>query len=437
MNNILLVTSREYFSRVKKRSFIIMTLLAPILITAFYGGIGYVAMNENVGSKEKTFAVVDESQLFTGKLVDSEKVKFEMKDEILATSLHAEDNTYTGIIRVPKDYSIDKELHLSYTTNSSLSVTENEKIEDAFRAAIKQEKLSSLGVTQNDIDKLRTKVTIDAKKVGKDGKEVLTSIGANTIVGMVAALLIYFFIFIYGVQVMKGVIEEKTNRIVEIIVSTVKPFQLMLGKVLGIALVGLTQLSMWIVLTGILMGVSSLVLGYSILDADQMTTVANNPAMQNGDPDLQQMFGAIASLPITTILVSFVFYFLGGYLFYGALFAAIGSAVDSETDTQQFMLPITLPLVFSMVISFSVVINDPNGVLATWLSMIPFSSPIVMMARIPFGVEPTELILSIVILLASILGVIWLAGKIYRTGILMYGKKPTYKEIGKWLFYKN
>lgn len=436
MNNIWIVTSREYLSRVKKRSFILMTLLAPLLIAGFYGAIIWMSVNDNVGSTTKNIVVIDPSKVFEGKIKSPDKINFEIKSSYSIEEL-VEDESVDGFIEVPSEYKMNDKFQLKYQSMKSLSVSDNDKIKDAFGSVLREEKLKLLGITQGTIDSLRVNVGISEFKVDEEGNSKTSNLGINTALGMGLAVLIYFFIFLYGVQVMRGVIEEKTNRIVELIVSTVKPFQLMMGKVIGIAAVGLTQLGIWVILTSVLMSVISVIFGLNMADAQQVSDVANNPAMQNMNSNVAEALTAFYNLPLLKIFSSFLFYFLGGYLLYGALFAAIGSAVDSETDTQQFMMPITLPLVFSFVIAFSVVINDPNGVLATWLSIIPLSSPIVMVVRAPFEPPLWQVITSMLVLLATIIGIIWLAGKIYRTGILMYGKKPTYKELAKWLFYKN
>jgi ABC-2 type transport system permease protein len=322
---------------------------------------------------------------------------------------------------------------------TSLSVNNSSKIERAFKDVVRNKKLTKLGVDKAAIDSLQNNVVLQQYKVREDGSTKSSNIAINTGLGMALAFMIYFFIFLYGVQVMKGVIEEKTNRIVELIVSTVKPFQLMMGKVLGIALVGLTQLTIWIVLTGILMTVVGVIVGLNMGDMKELQNVSNNPAMANVDMNQLQFVSDFLALPLAKIFGVFLFFFMGGYLFYGALFAAIGSAVDSETDTQQFMLPITMPLIFSIAISFSIVVGDPNGTLATWMSIIPLTSPVTMMVRLPFMDESHnwQIYLSIMVMLLSIFGAIAVAGKIYRTGILMYGKKVSYKELAKWLFYKN
>jgi len=438
MNNIWIITAREYFTRVKKRSFILMTLLTPLLITAFYGVIIWVSIGQSGTVEHQNIVVVDHSGIFKNKIQNLESITF-MDREAFTVEKLIENENIDGMVSVPMDFSIDKPLTLKYESMNSLSVNNTVRIESVFREVLRKQKLKNSGVSQNTIDSLQSSVSLTQFTVEQDGSTKSSNVGILTGLGMALAFMIYMFIFLYGVQVMKGVIEEKTNRIVELIVSTVKPFQLMMGKVIGIALVGLTQLSIWITLTIILMGIVGVIVGLNMSDLQHVSEIANNPMLAEMDKGNADMIATALNLPFLKIFGVFVFYFLGGYLFYGALFAAIGSAVDSETDTQQFMLPITLPLVFSFAISFSIVVGDPHGTLATWMSMIPISSPVVMMVRLPFmGIEHTrQILLSMAIMIASIVGVIWLAGKIYRTGILMYGKKPTYKELAKWLFYKN
>jgi ABC-2 type transport system permease protein len=436
MNNIGLITAREYTTRVKKKSFILMTLLTPLIIASFYGVIIWVSIGQSSNVEKQNIVVVDKSGVFRDILQAPENVVFIPKDDYTIQELITADSI-DAIVTIAKGYTISQRLVLTYESMSSLSVNNNERIESAFERVIRDKKLTSLGVSQTALDSLKSNVTINQVKVDENGDTKSSNLVVNSTLGMVLSMMIYFFIFLYGVQVMKGVIEEKTNRIVELIVSTVKPFQLMMGKVLGIALVGLTQLTIWILLSGILMSVIGLVIGINFMDMEQLKNASQNPQLANMDMGTFELIKAFQALPLLKIFITFLFYFIGGYLFYGALFAAIGSAVDNETDTQQFMLPITMPLVFSIAISFSLIAGDPNGTLATWMSMIPLTSPIVMMVRMPFDPAPEQIFLSMAILVASIVGVIWMAGKIYRTGILMYGKKPTYKELAKWLFYKN
>jgi len=438
MSNIKLITAREYLTRVKKKSFILMTLLTPLLIAGFYGVIIWVSIGQSSSTEQMNIIVVDPTGIFADKLENPDNTTYLYANHYTKDDLLASDSI-DALITIPSDFSLENKQEITYESISALSASNNGKIESSFHKAMQQQRLVKIGLEQSDIDRLKTKVYINQYKVDKDGSTTSSNLGVNSALGVAMSFIIYMFIFLYGVQVMKGVIEEKTNRIVELIVSTVKPFELMVGKVLGIALVGLTQLTIWVLLSSILMGVIGLIIGLNISDLQHLQNLEGNTALAKIDVTQLQFFSDFLALPLGKIFGVFVFYFLGGYLFYGALFAAIGSAVDSETDTQQFMFPVSIPLVFAIAVSFSTVVGDPNGTLATWLSMIPLTSPISMMVRLPFltPAENWQLILSMLILLVSILGAIWFAGKIYRTGILMYGKKVSYKELGKWLFYKN
>jgi ABC-2 type transport system permease protein len=277
-----------------------------------------------------------------------------------------------------------------------------------------------------------------------EGDEKKSFTEVSMVIGIFAGILIYFFIFLFGAQVMRGVIEEKTSRIVEIIVSSVKPFQLMMGKIIGIALVGLTQFLIWVVFTLSIVGIFTASFSDK-LPTDQSAKFSNENALfampQNQAAEIPadkigEVFEAIFSVNYGVMIFSFLIFFLGGYLLYAALFAAIGSAVDNETDTQQFMLPITIPMIFAIIMA-QFVTNNPESSLAFWLSIIPFTSPIIMMVRLPFGVPYWELALSISLLIMGFLATTWMAGKIYRTGILMYGSKVTYKTLWKWIKFKS
>ena len=325
-------------------------------------------------------------------------------------------------------------------------------ISSALEKEIEKRKLQSYNI--EDLDKIMKEVESTVKVqtilISEEGEEKKTSTGLSMGIAYVSGLLIYILTFMFGAQVMRGVIEEKTNRIVEVLISSVKPFQLMMGKILGIALVGLTQFFLWIVLTLIIVSYAQSTflpddlpipnnqITQSIMSADQ------NPgeeAVQNAVsvPELNEFQAVLESAKAINwplILGSFLIYFLGGYLLYAALFAAVGSAVDNETDTQQFMMPITMPLLLGLFVSMAA-FQNPDSSLVFWFSFIPFTSPMVMMARLPFGVPPLELIISMALLILTFIGTTWMAAKIYRTGILMYGKKPSYKELVKWLRYKN
>ncbi len=443
MNKILLIIQREYLSRVKKKSFIVMTFLTPILIAGFYGAMFYFSMQGIKGSHNK-IAVISDNTALKVKLPSTENRTYEyvgksLKD--MKAALH--NSTYDYVLYLP-DFDLDKPhgIQLLGTKQAGLALGSN--ISDDIEELIRVQKLKESGIAQADLDKLKTSVKIDTKKINDTGAEEDSSAGASTIVAYVGGIMMFMFIMLYGVQVMRGVIEEKTSRIIEVMISSVKPFQLMMGKILGIALVGLTQFILWIVLTA---SISTLAVS-AFVDKDDLKQAAmsnsvhlkGTPGDQLASADSSEFAGiqkSLASMEITKIIVVFIFFFVSGYLFYSSLYAAIGSAVDSETETQQFMFPVMMPLLLGYVLSLSVVTNDPYGPMAFWLSMIPFTSPIAMIVRLPYGVPDWQLALSMVLLVLGFIGTVWIASRIYRVGILMYGKKSSFKEMMKWFTYKN
>lgn len=453
MNPIGTIIKREYLSRVKKRTFIIMTILGPLLFAALMVVPVLLTMIED--KEEKTIYVIDNSFVFENKFKNSELLKFVYNPETKLDSAISwmEKGDFYGVLHIPSSIvETSKAKAKFYSTKQPSMALQMEFMSD-MEAWLKDIKLhkkgSELGIDKKTfediIDRINVQVTLETEVV-KDGERKQTSTDFAMILGYIAGFLIYMFVFMYGAQVMRGVIEEKSNRIVEVIVSSVKPFQLMMGKIIGIAMVGLTQFVLWIFLTLGLVTVANLVL------ADQLKTFQQNPdtvqfttsSPQIGDVSttgemqakIQEFFHGIETVDIPIILFAFILYFLLGYLLYASMFAAIGSAVDNEADTQQFMLPISLPLILGLVIMFNV-ISNPEGPLAFWASMIPFTSPIVMMARMPFGVPGWQILVSLVILLFSFIGMVWVSGRIYRTGILMYGKKVNYKELWKWIRFKG
>lgn len=445
MGKISLIIKREYLTRVKKKSFIIMTILGPLLM----GGIAIVpawlaTQNEEV----QEIVVVDESYIFIGGLPETESIKFfydpttnleKAKEELM-------DGKYTALLYIPSNILSSNVVQLKYKKNPGVSTVY--AVEKGVEDKLIEYKFKKSGIDRELLENTKKQSQVDmvTQKIDNAGKGKTDSTMVSTGVGMFAGILIYIFIFLYGAQVMRGVIEEKTSRIVEVIISSVRPFQLMMGKIIGVAMVGLTQFLLWILLS--FMVITAVTSAFSKDDLTQMKKVPSMEEVMGGQntaqPDpmeqvtsgngmelLDKLFGHIH---IPTIILSFIFYFIGGYLLYGAFFAAIGAAVDNEADTQQFMLPITIPLIFSFVMA-QFVINNPEGPVAFWLSIIPFTSPVIMMVRLPFGVPLPELLLSMGLLIAGFIFTTWLAGRVYRVGILMYGKKPTYKELWKWLFY--
>ncbi|MCZ4244428.1 ABC transporter permease [Pedobacter punctiformis] len=445
MNKILLIIQREYLSRVKKKSFIIMTFLTPLIIAGFYGLIIYFSI-KGIADKSDKIAVINENKTLTEKLVSNKNLTFIYKDDSFEhLKKNLSESGFDYILYLP-DFNIDtpKGIQLIGTKQAGLSL--DGKISDAIEDLIRDYKLKKSGISQEDLDHLKSTVSIDVKKINDTGKEENSSAGASTVIGFIAGVLMFMFIMLYGVQVMRGVIEEKTSRIIEVIISSVKPFQLMMGKIIGIAMVGLTQFLLWIILT---ISISTLAVSLFIDKEDVKSIAASSSQVSAVSPASQAQITAMNSGPMGDvqkslegldfgkIITVFIFYFLGGYLFYSALYAAIGSAVDSETETQQFMMPVMMPLLLSYALSLSVVNNDPYGPLAFWLSMIPFTSPIAMVVRLPYGVPTWELILSMGILIVGFVGTVWFASRIYRVGILMYGKKASFKEMVKWFWYKG
>ncbi|MBI3517729.1 MAG: ABC transporter permease [Bacteroidetes bacterium] len=447
MNKLFLIIQREYFSRVKKKSFLIMTLLGPLLMAGLMIVPVWLAMRDKT---DHQILVLDHSGLFVDKIPNTKQIKFTYGAEsIQSAKAKLKDGPFDLIMEIKGDALNDNKTTpvLYYKKQPGLSV--EQYISNTMENILFDYRLQGDSIDLTKIDKARRPVEILTLKVTEEGKDEKTNTEINMAIGFVCAIIIYFMIFLYGSQVMRGVIEEKTNRIVEVIVSSVKPFQLMLGKIIGVALVGLTQFILWIVLTLIISTtVNSILFKDQIADTmkhnTQMEKVMKNDLTAGIDKmekvdspnEVIELFNNVNNINISKVLMCFAFYFLFGYLLYAALFAAIGSAVDSEADTQQFILPVTIPLIASFIIAQSVV-TDPDSSMAQFFSIFPLTSPIVMMVRLPFDVPVWELSLSMVMLVVGFLFFTWLAGKIYRTGILMYGKKTTWKEIGKWLFYKG
>ena len=436
MNKVLLIIQREYLTRVKKKSFLLMTFLVPALIIAMYALIAYLSVNG--ADKATEVQVYDESGIFTSEFKNTETVSFSAgKTSFAEAKKEAATNEDGFILHIPKDIEQLSKVELYSKKKVGLSAlsTINAQLEEILR----NKQLKDAGIDAKTLATIKPDISIDSKELTAEGEKD-SSAGAAYAIGFAAAILIYMSLFIYGAQVMRGVIEEKTSRIVEVVISSVKPFQLMMGKIIGIGLVGLTQFTLWIVLSTTLVGTAGKILlkdkvntvKTELVEGKQNKAIAeasNNPALT--------VINAVKTLNLPYIFACFLVYFLGGYLIYSALFAAVGSAVDNETETQQFMLPITLPLLFTYIMSFTFILNNPDSSLSFWLSIIPFTSPIAMMVRLPFGVPDWQLALSMVLLIGGFILTTWIAAKIYRVGILMYGKKASYKELAKWLFYKE
>jgi len=434
MNKTLLIIKREYFSRVKKKSFLIMTFLVPMLIIGMYALI--FALSMNGGDNIPTVEVIDESGIFERAFDDKKAVNFEISElSLTEAKKKVINNADAFVLYIPKDISTGGSIEMFAQKKAGLSVisTIERQLNDQMRIKL----LKDAGINSETLDKIKPSLSVVSKELTIEGEKDSSS-GAAMAVGFAAAILIYMSLFIYGIQVMRGIIEEKTSRIVEVVISSVKPFQLMMGKIIGIGFVGLTQFMLWIVLSASLMTLATTILFKDKVEQVRSEMPMNKQveAVSTNGPGMD-IVNAVQTVQWTYILPVFIIFFFGGYMLYSALFAAVGSAVESDTETQQFMLPITLPLLFTYIMSFSFIVNNPDSSLSFWLSIIPFTSPIAMMVRLPFGVPNWELALSIFLLIGGFIFTTWVASRIYRVGILMYGKKVSFKELGKWFMYKE
>ena len=447
MNKSILILKREYLTRVKKKSFIIMTLLVPVFMAALTILPTYLAMMDD--KEERTIAVYDPTSLILDQLESNEYTKFHYipKQEYQELSQNFNPEKYYALLYVPDNILTTNRAEMISDKQVTFDIKNlvTNRIENIIETEKRKKVIEESGMPdlEQKLAATKTNINLDTIKLGEKGEAVKSSAEIAMAIGYIAGFLIYMFVFIYGTMVMRGVMEEKSNRIVEVIISSVKPFQLLFGKIIGIGLVGLTQIAIWLILgTAITTGITAFIGQGSTETVAQAQSIMGNQMGQMGaavpiEKNMTiEIIELIGNLNIPLIIFSLFFYFIGGFILYASLMGAIGSAADSDEDAQQLMLPVTMPLIFSIIILFAVAKN-PEGSLAFWASMIPLTSPVTMMVRIPFGVPVWEIVLSMTLLIATILGTIWMAGKIYRTGILMYGKKVTLKEIVKWLFYKN
>ncbi len=455
MSKISVIIEREYITRVRKKSFIIMTLLAPLLMAAVIVVPTLLMTNQDTEMK-KIAVIEDKSDLFKNVIPNLKNTEFVYLENTRFEDLknNFEQAGYYGVLYIsPEVINVPEAVQMISRKQPPITLLEH--IERSLEKEIERQKLLTYKIENLDeiMKNVRSKVSVQTIKLDSTGSVKQTSTGISMALAYINSFLIYILVFVFGSQVMRGVIEEKTSRVVEVIISSAKPVELMMGKIIGLALVGLTQFLIWIILTfGIVTVVKSSVFpkenvktAVQSAPQDLMTRSMNIPQEQaeqitqqanNISPEFAKIFDSALNQPWGLIIFSFIFYFISGYLLYASIFAAIGSAVDNETETQQFMLPITIPIIFGLFVAMSTMQN-PESSIAFWFSLIPFTSPIVMMARIPFGVPGWQLALSMVVLAATFVGFVWMAAKIYRTGILMYGKKTSWQEIWKWLRYKG
>ena len=451
MNKIALIIRREYITRVRKKSFLIMTFLTPFLFALIFI-IPMLVMNNEDKDFKKIAVIENGSDLFKNVIPNTKDTEFEYRSDLKLDDIKnnfAEQGYYGVLFISPEIVSSPDAIQLISMKQPPIGLLDH--ITGSLEKEIEKQKLLAYNIENLDeiLKTINTSVRIQTIKMDESGGARETSTGISMALAYLGGFLMYMLVFMFGSMVMRGVIEEKTNRIVEVIVSSVKPVQLMLGKIIGVALVGLTQFALWIVLTLALVTVlkTSFLpegtmeqiqqLPQSLADADQSIAGATGtPITPEQLTDFQELFAGALNQPWGLIIFCFIFYFLTGYLLYASLFAAIGSAVDNETETQQFMLPVTIPIILGLIVAMGTMQN-PESSLSFWFSIIPLTSPIVMMARIPFDVPGWEIALSMGLMLITIVGAVWMAAKIYRTGILMYGKKTSWKEIWKWMTYKG
>ena len=442
MSKISLIIENEYMTRVRKKSFLVMTLLTPILLALLCCIPILIELFSS--SDMRNVTVVDHTGLYNEVFVDNDEYSYTyLNTETTSEQMRNNEEPYAYIV-ITENLLNNPNAMTIYSHKQITSGFETQVIND-MEQHLHDAKLASYDIPglQQIIDESNVEINVSSIRFDEEG-DTQTSAGLATAVGMISTFIIYMFLFAYGGMVMNSVMQEKTNRIVEVMVSSVKPFDLMMGKIISVGLVGLTQIGIWVILlVGLGLG-ASVAFGIPLFIDNQAEIMAQaqsmgNVAMMGGtaiDPDMLDIAQTLSGINFTQIIVCLILYFIGGYVIYASIFAAVGSAVDNETDSNQFLMPITLIILFAFYVGiFSA--EDPEGGMAWWCSMIPFTSPIVMMVRIPFGVAIWELALSLVILYASAIGMTWVASRIYRVGILLYGKKPSYKELFKWIKYKS
>ncbi|WP_179352661.1 ABC transporter permease [Winogradskyella vidalii] len=437
MNHLPLIIKREYLTKVKNKSFIVMTFLSPLIMIALVAVVAYLSQLNN--DKERTISILDETGYLNDVFQNTEHTTYtnlsglSLKDAI-ALVKEKEDYGLLHISNVDSLELISNNVKFFSEESPSLSVISG--LEQRIEKRLREMKLQKDGVSMTQIEASKTNIDIAQESFEGEKSSKIDNI-VKLAFGGAAGYLLFMFIIIYGNMIMRSVIEEKTSRIIEVIISSVKPIQLMMGKIIGTSLAGITQFAIWVILGGVLLVVVSSIFGIDLTQVQTPQQEMMNQAMQadGAQAMAENLIVAIGNLPMANLIVAFMFFFIGGYLLYSSLYAAIGAAVDNETDTQQFMLPILMPLILAVYVGVFTVIEDPHGTVSTVFSFIPLTSPVVMLMRIPFGVPLWQQGLSLLLLIGTFIFAVWFAAKIYRVGILMYGKKPTYKELFKWLKY--
>ncbi len=438
MNKLWLIIRREYLSRVQKKSFILTTLLTPLAFLVFFIFVGFIMSYES--DEANKIAIVDQDNMLKKAIKDDGNTFFSFPtaslDTLKAQTLRGD---YNGVLVIPPLSDIQaKEHKLYYYSDDQLSLDVESAIESAVSSRIREYKITTMNLDPQVVESLRTSVEIDPEPIEEGGEDISSmrsAIGAG--LGFIMGIMMYMGVFIYGMMIMRSVMEEKTNRIVEVMISSVKPFQLMMGKIIGVGAVGMTQFLVWIILIPLVSVLVNLVFGF---DPQQMQSPGMAASQMDPD-DMQSMvmmaMQELGSIDWWVIIPLFLLFFIGGYFLYASLFAAVGSAVgDDIGESQSLTLPISIPVLIAFYIMM-VSVRTPHSTLAVWASIFPLFSPIVMPARLAFDVPWWQIALSLVLLMATVVFFVWLSGRIYRIGILMYGKKVTLKELGKWMFYKG
>ena len=437
MNHLPLIIKREYLTKVKNKSFIIMTFVSPLIMVVLIALVAYLSQLNN--DKDRSISVLDETGVLSKIFVDTEHTKYTiLSNESLesAKAIVKAKEDY-GLLYIEKSVDIVNVLpEVRFYSDESPSLSIISSLERKIEKQLSDTKLESDGVDIEKIKAAKTNINIAQETFSGEKTSKIDSY-FKLAFGGAAGYMLFMFIIIYGNMIMRSVIEEKTSRIIEVIISSVKPIQLMMGKIIGTSLAGITQFAIWVILGSVLMLVLSTIFGISMTEMQTPQQEMMNQAMQNPEVanEVELAIQSFYNLPIANLIIAFMFFFIGGYLLYSSLYAAVGAAVDNETDTQQFMMPILMPLILAVYVGIFTVIEDPHGTVSTVFSFIPFTSPVVMLMRIPFGVPIWQQIVSFLILVCTFVFTVWFAAKIYRVGILMYGKKPSYKELFKWIKY--
>ncbi len=437
MNHLPLIIKREYLTKVKNKSFIIMTFLSPMIFIAFIAVVGYLSQINK--DKIRIISVLDESGLVEDIFKNSGNTTYTILNNMSledAKTFSKETESY-GLLHIENIDNLESVPNkINFYSEESPSINVISDLESKIQTELTTQNRINKGI---DVEILKdSKVNVTIQQESFEGQKTSkTDSVVKLVFGGAAGYLLFMFIIIYGNMIMRSIIEEKTSRIIEVIISSVKPVQLMLGKIIGTSLAGITQFVIWLILGGILVSIISLIFGIDMAQIQTPQQEMMQQAMENSDinTQVQNVMASFYNLPIANLVVAFIFFFIGGYLLYSSFYAAIGAAVDNETDTQQFMLPIIMPLILAVYVGIFTVIEDPHGTISTVFSFIPLTSPVVMLMRIPFGVPLWQQLLSFGLLVGTFMFTVWFAAKIYRVGILMYGKKPSYKELIKWIKY--